>query len=110
MNSFTVTLPPDLARFVADELADGSWPSADALFAHAMTLARTAAVLGHAPYAMPAPLPSAPSPVEDVPAPKANLRQTPPSGSVPVVDLTRQGFDSTRFMGELTRKLHADKK
>lgn len=110
MNTFTVSLPPDLARFIADELADGSWPSVDALFAHALTLARTAAVLGHAPYAPPAELPFSPPPDVAVPAPKPNLRQTPPSGTVPVVDLTRQGFDTSRFMGELTRKLHADKK
>lgn len=100
MNTFTVTLPPDLARFVADELADGSWPSADALFAHAVALARTAAVLGHAPSQ---PVPPGPA------APKPNGRPAP-SGGVPVVDLTRQAFDSSTFMGELTRKLHADKK
>jgi len=109
MNTFTVTLPPDLARFIADELADGSWPSADALFAHAVTLARTAAVLGHSPVAH-APSPVASPPAADLPALRPNLRQTPPSGTVPVVDLTRQGFDSSSFMGELTRKLHADKK
>ncbi len=89
MIAFTVNLPPELARFVAESVADGSWATADDLFAHALTLARAA------------PVPAAPPP---------DVRKTPPSGSMPVVDMTRQTFDSSSFMGELTRKLHGGKK
>ena len=99
MIAFTVNLPPELARFVAEAVATGSWASADELFAHAVALARTASVHG---------TPPAPPPVDSPTTP--DVRKTPPSGSVPVVDLTRQTFDSCTFMGELTRKLHADKK
>jgi len=99
MIAFTVTLPPELARFVTDAVADGSWATADELFSCALTLARTASVLGKPPSQTPPPAASPP-----------DIRITPPSGTVPVVDLTRQTFDSSSFMGELTRKLHGDKK
>ena len=99
MIAFTVTLPPELARFVADAVADGSWATADELFAYALSLARTATVLGKPPSQSPPPV-----------VPPVNVRITPPSGTVPVVDLTRQTFDSSSFLGELTRKLHGDKK
>ena len=99
MIAFTLTLPPELARFVAEAVADGSWATADELFAYALSLARTASVLGKPPSQTPPPA-----------APPPDIRITPPSGTVPVVDMTRQTFDSSSFMGELTRKLHGDKK
>lgn len=99
MIAFTVNLPTDLARYVAEAVANGTWATADEFFAYAVGLAHTASVLGAPPAPAPAP-----------PTPPVDLRKTPPSGSVPVVDLTRQAFDSSSFMGELTRKLHADKK
>lgn len=104
MNRFTVTLPAELARYVSDAIAGGAWSSVDELFAYAVGLARTASVLGKPPV----PVPAAPEPAP-VPAPPpgaVDVRKTPASGSVPVVDLTRQSFDSSSFMSELTRKLH----
>ena len=102
MIAFTVALSPELARFVADAVADGTWRTADEFFAYAVGLARTATVLGK-PSALPTPavVPSLPAPVD--------LKKTP-SGGIPVVDLTRQAFDSPAFMSELTKKLHAEKK
>lgn len=100
MNRFTVTLPAELARYVSDAIDGGAWSSLDELFAYAIGLARTAAVLGKPPA-------QTPPPADPVPAPAAvDLRKTPASGSVPVVDLTRQSFDSSSFMSELTRRLH----
>lgn len=101
MTQITITLPPELARYVADAVVAGDWASTDEFMAHAVSLARTAAMLGGTP-----PAPAAPTP--PVPAPPAANKT--PSGGVPVVDLTRQSFDSSSFMGELTRKLHGDKK
>lgn len=100
---FTISLPPELARIVTDAVESGLWASADEFIAHAIELTRTTAVLG-------GPLPAADPPPAAKPPTGTDPRKTPGSGGVPAVDLTRQSFDSSSFMGELTRRLHGDKK
>ena len=95
MKTFAVTLPDELASFIETALASGGWPSADRLFAYAVTLARTEALLGRTPDAES--LPAAPA----VPVPK--------SGPILAVDLTRQNFDSAAFVAGLVDKIHRKK-
>jgi hypothetical protein len=87
MTTLTVQLPDDLAEYVRRSVADGNFPSADALVTHAVGLVRTASVLGHGSTGEPVP------------------RSSP--GSVPSapVDLTRLGFDSPSFLANLVGKL-----
>jgi len=89
LKSFTVVLSDDLAAFVEAALASGIWPSADRLFAHGVTLARTEAMLGRTPE---------PEPVFKT-----------KSGTIQAVDLTRQNFDSAAFVAGLVDKIHGKK-
>jgi Arc/MetJ-type ribon-helix-helix transcriptional regulator len=84
---YVVSLPDDLAAFVAEAVRDGVFESPDHLFAHAVALVRTQTALGHTP---------------DDAAPA-----TAATGEV--VDLTRQGFDSPAFMANLVDKLERRK-
>ncbi len=79
MKTFAVNLPDELAAFVEAAVASGAWPSADRLFAHAVTLARTEAAAA------------------------------PKSGPLRAVDLTRQNFDSAAFVADLVDKIHRKK-
>ena len=105
-----VSLPPELERFVQDAIADGSWASADDLFAYALSLARTASVLGKPMNPTPPPRVDAPSSPQPTFAQveKSQLKST--IVATPVVDTTRHSFDSSRFMSELTKRLHGDRK
>lgn len=85
---FVVSLPDDLAAFVAEAVRDGAFESADHLFAHAVALVRTQTALGHIPD-------------DTAPASAAVAGE--------VVDLTRQGFDSPAFMATLVDKLERRK-
>ncbi len=89
MKTFAVNLPDELAAFVETAVAAGDWPSADRLFAYAITLARTEAMLGRT------------SDLEPAPKPK--------SGVISAVDLTRQNFDSAAFVAGLVDKIHRKK-
>ena len=89
MKTFAVTLPDDLAAFVEAAVASGSWPSVERLFAHAVTLARTEAMLGRAPE------------------PEATFKTK--SGTIQAVDLTRQNFDSAAFVAGLVDKIQRKK-
>jgi len=89
LKTFAVNLPDELAAFVDTAVAVGDWTSADELFAFAITLARTGAMLGRMP---------------DADAPRQ-----PKSGPIRAVDLTRQNFDSAAFVAGLVDKIHIQK-
>ena len=89
MKTYAVTLPDDLAAFVDAAVEAGSWPSAEQLFVHAVTLARTEAMLGRTPV------------------PEATFKTK--SGTIRAVDLTRQNFDSAAFVAGLVDKIHGKK-
>lgn len=84
---YRITLPDDLAAFVAEAVRDGLFESPDDLFAHAVALVRTQTALGYSP---------------DAPT-------APPPQSSEVVDLTREGFDGPAFMATLVDKLERRK-
>ncbi len=89
MKTFAVNLPDELAAFVEASLASGDWPTADRLFAFAITLARTEAMLGR---------------TQEI-EPFAKTK----SGTILAVDLTRQNFDSAAFVAGLVDKIHMKK-
>ena len=89
MQTFAVNLPDELAAFVDLAVTSGDWPTADRLFAYAVTLARTEAMLGRTQ--------------EVEPPPKTK------SGTILAVDLTRQNFDSAAFVAGLVDKIHRKK-
>ena len=86
---YRITLPDDLAAFVAEAVRDGVFESPDHLFAHAVALVRTQTALGYTP--------------------DAADPTTAPSSSSEVVDLTREGFDGPAFMATLVDKLERRK-
>lgn len=96
MKTFAVNLPDELAAFIETALASGDWPSVDRLFAYAITLARTEAMLGRTPDAESLPVRPVVAPV-------------PKSGPILAVDLTRQNFDSAAFVAGLVDKIHRKK-
>jgi len=89
VKTFAVSLPDDLAAFVDSAVAAGTWPSAERLFIHAVTLARTEAMLGRTPE----------------PEPEFKTK----SGTIKAVDLTRQNFDSAAFVAGLVDKIQTKK-
>ena len=89
MKTFAVNLPDELAAFVESAVAAGDWPTADRLFAFAITLARTEAMLGRSHEA------------------EAPLKTK--SGTIQAVDLTRQNFDSAAFVAGLVDKIQTKK-
>ena len=101
----TVLLNDDLHNFVRRAVTDGLFDSMDDLVAHAIGLVRREAMLGRtydsdsASFA-----PKTPTPVP-VPVSAAVLSEATPVELRPIVDLTRQGFDSPSFMGDLVGKI-----
>jgi Arc/MetJ-type ribon-helix-helix transcriptional regulator len=107
----TVLLNDDLHNFVRQAVSEGLFDSMDDLVAHAIGLVRREAMLGRrhdpetvsftskTPTAVPVPVP--------VPVPMASavVSEQTPVELRPIVDLTRQGFDSPAFMGDLVGKI-----
>ena len=105
----TVLLNEELHNFVRRAVTDGLFDSMDELVAHAIGLARREAMLGrtHDPdpetFASPIPTPT-PIPAVAVAAVATSTHPTPVELR-PIIDLTRQGFDSPAFMGDLVGKI-----
>ena len=89
MKTYKIKLPDDLAKFVDEALAAGDWESRDRLFEAALAKLRS----------------------ESAPAgPSRSAAPTAPDIALPpVVDTTRQSFDSPRFLVEMMDKLWAKK-
>jgi Arc/MetJ-type ribon-helix-helix transcriptional regulator len=96
----TVLLNDDLHNFIRRAVTDGMFDSMDDLMAHAIGLVRREAMLGRThdsdavSFAAPTPTP--------VPVAAASVATVDPR---PIVDLTRQGFDSPSFMGDLVGRI-----
>jgi hypothetical protein len=91
MKVVVVNLPDELAAFVERAVADGSFDSPDHLFAHAVGLVHTEAMLGFSGSTQPT------EPFVQSPP--------PPVVTATAVDLTRQAFDSPAFMADLVGKI-----
>ena len=101
----TVLLNDDLHNFVRRAVTDGLFDSLDDLVAHAIGLVRREAMLGRTYDSDSASFASkTPTPVP-VPVSAAVLSEATPVELRPIVDLTRQGFDSPSFMGDLVGKI-----
>ena len=101
----TVLLNDDLHNFVRRAVTDGLFDSMDDLVAHAIGLVRREAMLGRTYDSDSASFASkTPTPVP-VPVSAAVLSEATPVELRPIVDLTRQGFDSPSFMGDLVGKI-----
>ena len=92
MKSYRITLTDELAKFVDDAVASGDWPDLDRLIEYAITSLRTDTVLGKTRDTVPT---------------ISNKARTPVS--IPVVDTTRESFDSSGFMEGLMNKLRTKK-
>jgi Arc/MetJ-type ribon-helix-helix transcriptional regulator len=92
MKSLRITLPDELAQFVEDAVASGDWPDTDRLIEYAITTLRTEIMLGKGPETLP-----------------VTTSRTPTPASIPVVDTTRESFDSSGFMEGLMQKLRTKK-
>jgi Arc/MetJ-type ribon-helix-helix transcriptional regulator len=103
----TVLLSDDLHNFIRRAVTDGTFDSMDDLIAHGIGLVRREAMLGRThdtevvSFAVPTPSP-VPVPVAAV---AAVASEPTPLELRPIVDLTRQGFDSPSFMGDLVGKI-----
>ena len=105
----TVLLNDDLHNFVRRAVTDGLFDSMDDLVAHAIGLVRREAMLGRTYDSDSASFASkTPTPVP-VPVSAAVLSEATPVELRPIVDLTRQGFDSPSFMGDLVGKIERSK-
>lgn len=96
MQTVSVNLPDDLAAFIGRALADGAFDSIDHLFAHAIGLVRTEAMLGAVGMVHTA---------EPPPVSKSETLVPPVDLTRQGIDLTRQGFDTPAFMADLVGKI-----
>lgn len=103
----TVLLNDDLHNFVRRAVTDGLFDSMDDLVAHAIGLVRREAMLGRTYDSDSASFASKTPTLVPVPVPvsAAVLSEATPVELRPIVDLTRQGFDSPSFMGDLVGKI-----
>jgi Arc/MetJ-type ribon-helix-helix transcriptional regulator len=81
MTALPFTLPTDLAEFVTRAVARGDYPSAEAMVVAALERLR----------------------ISSAAETKPEMQLPPP------VDLTRQGFDGPKFLGDMMHKLWAKK-
>ena len=104
----TVLLNDELHNFIRRAVTDGLFDSMDDLLAHAIGLVRREAMLGRThdsdsvSFASPVPTPT---PMPAVATANVAVLDAPPVELRPVIDLTRQGFDSPAFMGDLVGKI-----
>ncbi len=106
----TVLLNDDLHNFVRRAVTDGMFDSMDELVAHAIGLVRREAMLGRThdadsvSFANSVPTPT-PMPAVAAATATVAVLDALPVELRPIVDLTRQGFDSPSFMGDLVGKI-----